>query len=128
MGLLGLIHLRSVPLFCLFVLSVAQPSTLGGYIVRTVAGVPGVAADSPAQGNGRPATLSPLYAPFGVAADGQGGFFVSEASNYNGHVVYHVSLSGESRLFAGIPDAYPVVTNSSALINVTYSGDGGPAT
>jgi trimeric autotransporter adhesin len=83
--------------------------TLNGFaqsrIINTYAG-PGPLV------NGAPAVTQTLDNPYGVAADGAGGFYFSSPSQ---HRVYGVAVDGSIRFVAG--------ANSSG-----YSGDGGPAT
>jgi hypothetical protein len=90
-------------------------------------GIPNLRA-SPIQGDGGPATLAPFSGAISVAADGEGGVYCTDAAVYTGHTVRHVWSNGTSQIVAGIAETYDVVTNDSAVFNVTFSGDGGPAT
>jgi sugar lactone lactonase YvrE len=67
-------------------------------------------------GDGGPATSAQLYAPQGVAVDGQGNVYIADRNNYR---VRKVSAGGTITTFAG---------TGKCLGGTCFSGDGGPAT
>jgi hypothetical protein len=96
------------------VASVAAVSATGAFgvsgdgTITTIAGT-GVQGFS---GDGGPATSAKLYAPSGVAIDGQGNVYIADTNNTR---VRKVSPGGTISTFAGTGE-------------VGFSGDGGPAT
>jgi sugar lactone lactonase YvrE len=83
-----------------------------GGTIATFAGLAGPAPSSSFSGDGGPATSARLYAPQGLAVDGQGNVYI--ADSYNGRV-RKVSPGGTITTFAGTGKPGP-------------DGDGGPAT
>jgi hypothetical protein len=93
------------------------------------AGIPRVAPNaSSSLFNGMPATATPICVCNGLAADGQGGFFVSDWNNLGSsfQTVRHVFANGTSRIVAGLSNTIGVPLPTT--INGITTGDGGPAT
>ncbi|HZQ49213.1 MAG TPA: hypothetical protein VFB69_02790 [Candidatus Dormibacteraeota bacterium] len=90
---------------------------IDGATITTVAGTPTAAGSG---GDGGPATSAHLSTPTGVAVDGSGNLFISDAGNHN---IRKVNTSGVISTLVSVPDPRGIAVDGAGTIYVADAND-----